>query len=143
MSDYDTVLAALNHGGRLAGAELSLPKAEQDEILAWRRKQRDKAVAALDSILRDQPDEHLPACPYCQIQLEQDYAVTMTAAENLEARVAELEAALKPLAYPFPGAFDDIDDENPEMEIDCCVNITFADVRRARTLLKDEETPHD
>jgi NAD-dependent SIR2 family protein deacetylase len=46
------------------------------------------------SNLRDQPDEHLPACPYCHIQLEQDYTDAMTAAENLTARVAELEAAL-------------------------------------------------
>lgn len=57
-------------------------------------------------------------------------------AEAAEARVAELEEALRPLAHPF--AFGEPMEWRGELEIDCCVSITFDDVLRARAALRVE-----
>ena len=60
-------------------------------------------------------------------------------------RIEELEAALDPLAYPCAHGEDYREDafEGPglEAEIDCCVRITFADVKRARDLLANKVAP--
>lgn len=77
-------------------------------------------------------DHDPPPCPKCE---------RMKAA--IREKIDLLQESVKRLAWPFAYGEPNFDITKNETEIDCCVNITYKDVQKAREVLGLGPQPED